>query len=140
MTDSHVVSGLKAKRDEIKRAILDHEQKIKTARADLATLNEALAIFGEFSGNPKKYFERRQLFERGELMRIIMDAFRDAPDGLTTRELTEIAMEAKSFDLEDDKLFARVSHSVGNALAGYRRAKQIRGDGVRQGVQVWRKD
>lgn len=72
-------------------------------------------------------------------MRIIMDAFRDAPDGLTTRELTEIAMEAKSFDLEDDKLFARVSHSVGNALAGYRCAKQIRVDGVRQGVQVWRR-
>jgi hypothetical protein len=67
MPESHVVSGLKAKRDEVKRAILDYEQKIKTARADLATLNEALAIFGEFSGNPKKYFERRQLFERGEL-------------------------------------------------------------------------
>ncbi|HKI60721.1 MAG TPA: hypothetical protein VKA31_00360 [Mariprofundaceae bacterium] len=139
MPESHVVSGLKSKRDEIKRAILDYEQKIKTARADLATLNEALAIFGEFSGNPKKYFERRQLFERGELMRIIMDAFRDAPDGLTTRELTEIAMEAKGFDLDDDKLFARVTHSVGNALAGYKRAKQIRADGVRQGVQVWKR-
>lgn len=140
MTDSHVVSGLKAKRDDIKRAILDYEQKIKTARADLATLNEALAIFGEFSGNLKKCFERRQLFERGELMRIIMDASRDAPDGLTTRELTEIAMKANAFDLEDDKLFARVTHSVGNALAGYKRAKQIRADGVRQGVQVWNRN
>jgi hypothetical protein len=56
---------------------------------------------------------------------------------LATRDITVIAMEAKSFDLEDDKLFARVSHSVGNALAGYRRAKQIRADGVRQGVQFW---
>lgn len=35
MADSHVVSGLKAKRDEIKRAILDQERKIKSARGDL---------------------------------------------------------------------------------------------------------
>lgn len=62
MSESHVVSGLKTKRDEIKRAILDYDEKIKTARADLQTINEALAIFGEFSGNPKKYFERRKIF------------------------------------------------------------------------------
>jgi len=48
ITESRVVSELKAKRDEIQRAILDHEQKVKTARADLATLNETLAIYGEF--------------------------------------------------------------------------------------------
>jgi len=71
-------------------------------------------------------------------MRIIMDAFRDAPDGLTKQDITVIAMEAKSFDLDDDKQFARVSHSVGNALVGFRRAKQIRVDGMRHGVQVWR--
>jgi hypothetical protein len=32
MAESHVVSGLKAKRDEIQRAVRDHQNKIKAAR------------------------------------------------------------------------------------------------------------
>jgi hypothetical protein len=65
MSESHVVSGLKAKRDEIKRAVFEYQQKIKAARADLATINEALSIFGESSGEPRTYFQRDQIFDRG---------------------------------------------------------------------------
>ena len=67
MAEPHVTSGLKAKREEIKRAILDQEQKLKSTRADLATINEALAIFGESSGEPRTYFQRDQIFDRGDL-------------------------------------------------------------------------
>jgi hypothetical protein len=65
MAECHVVSSLKAKRDEIRPAILDQERKIKSVRADLATINEALSIFGESSGEPRTYFQRDQIFDRG---------------------------------------------------------------------------
>ncbi len=43
----------------------------------LAHRDLVLAIFGEFSDNPKTYFQRDQLFEGGELFRVLFDALRD---------------------------------------------------------------
>lgn len=126
MAESHVVSGLKAKRDEIQRAIRDHQNKIKAARDDLATLNQALAIFGESSGKPKSYLQRSQLFRRGELMRIIFDALRDAPDGLSVHDLALIAMKDRGMDADDVELHKRVIRSVSIALSDYRRSGRIR--------------
>jgi hypothetical protein len=139
MSESHVVSGLKAKRDEIKRAILDHQRKIKAARADLATINEALSIFGESSGEPRTYFQRDQIFDRGDLPRIIFDALRNATRPLSTIELAAIVMQAKGFDTEDRELATRVSHGVGMALNRYRKYGQVVADGFAGKVRVWRR-
>jgi hypothetical protein len=138
MSESHVVSGLKAKRDEIKRGILDQERKIKAARADLATINEALAIFGESSGEPRTYFQRDQIFDRGDLPRIIFDALRAATRPLSTVELATIVMKAKGFDTEDHDRATRVSHGVGMALNRYRKNGQVVADGFDGKVRVWR--
>lgn len=139
MADSHVVSGLRAKKAEVLRAIADYEDKIKAARAALVTLNEALAIFGEFTGNPKRYFERHQIFERGELFRIIFDALRDAPAGLMTTELAAIAIKAKDIPAHDTELQKRVARSISTALNDYARDGRIVSHGFHGRVRVWRR-
>jgi hypothetical protein len=139
MAECHVVSSLKAKRDEIRRAILDQERKIKSVRADLATINEALSIFGESSGEPRTYFQRDQIFDRGDLPRIIFDALRNATRPLSTTELAAIVIQAKGFDTEDRELASRVSHGVGMALNRYRKYGQVVADGFDGKVRVWRR-
>jgi hypothetical protein len=138
MAESHVVSGLKAKRDEIKRAIRDQEQKLKSTRADLATINEALAIFGETSKEPRTYYHRDQIFDRGDLPRIIFDALRAATRPLSTTELAAIVMQAKGFDTENRELATRVSHGVGMALNRYRKYGQVVADSFAGKVRRWR--
>ncbi|NJM36025.1 MAG: hypothetical protein HC850_16565 [Rhodomicrobium sp.] len=132
------MSGLKAKREEIKRAILDHQRKIKAARADLEAINQALAVFGEYSGNPKTYFKRDQIFERGELFRVLFDALRNAAGPLSTTDLATIAMQSKRLDRANRELVLRVSHSVGIALNRYRNRGQIVSDGFAGKVRRWR--
>ena len=100
MAEFHVVGGLKAKQEEIRRRVADLEKQIKACRSDLATISDALRIFGE----PTKYAKEDRLFERGERARIIFDAIREAPDGLDTKELAVIVMKAKGLDLDESEL------------------------------------
>ena len=47
MTDSHLVSGLKAKEEEIKKRISGLRKEIKACQDDLEAIRKALRIFGE---------------------------------------------------------------------------------------------
>ncbi|MGO9170481.1 MAG: hypothetical protein ACLP7P_00740 [Rhodomicrobium sp.] len=63
MSDTHVVSGLKAKQHEIRRRISDLEGEIKSCRLDLVSISETLRIFGD----PEAYTKPEALFGRGDL-------------------------------------------------------------------------
>jgi hypothetical protein len=82
------------------RRISELEKQIKACRSDLATISDALRIFGE----PSKYAREDRLFDRGERARIIFDTLREAPDGLDTKELAVIVMKAKGLDLDETEL------------------------------------
>jgi uncharacterized protein involved in exopolysaccharide biosynthesis len=45
MTDSHVVSALKAKRAEVSGHVGDLERKLKQTRANLASIDAAIRLF-----------------------------------------------------------------------------------------------
>jgi hypothetical protein len=72
MVEFHVVSGLKAKQEEIRRRISELEKQIQTCRGDLRTILEALSIFGK----PERYAKGDRLFGRGESSKTILDALR----------------------------------------------------------------
>jgi len=61
MAEPPVVSGLRAKQDEIRRRIRSLLMQLKACRADFAAMDRALYIFGE----PAKYPKRPRLFGRG---------------------------------------------------------------------------
>ena len=100
MANSHIISGLKAKQEQIRREIRDLEKKLQASRKDLATITDALRVFGEAQSKAKP----EKLFGRGERYRISLDALREAPDGLDTKEITAAIAKAKGLSLNDAEL------------------------------------
>lgn len=139
MTEPIVVSQLKQKREEILRGVRVLEAKLREARTDLGTINGTLRIFGEDTGEPRGYSNRVKLFASGELSRTIYDALRDAPNGLDSAELADIAMRSKGYDREDKALRVKVKHSVCNAMVRYAREGKVSAGEIRRGIRVWRR-
>jgi len=133
MGEPHVVSGLRAKQEEIRRRIRILQKQLTACRADLATMDRALYVFGE----PAKYPKRPQLFGRGERARIIFDALREAPDGLDTKELAIIVMKAKGLELDKAGLFQLRRH-ICIGLQRFLSKGRVKQGAMRNGVRVWR--
>lgn len=133
MAESHVISALKSKQDEIRRRIADLEKQVKACRSDLATISEALRIFGE----PDKYAKEDRLFDRGERARIIFDALREAPAGLDTKELAAIVMKAKGLDLDESE-FSALRRHIGIGMQRFLAKGHVLQGEMRDGVRVWR--
>jgi hypothetical protein len=59
MADSHVVSGLKAKQEEIKKRISDLKKQVRQAQDELRTVSKTLRIFGENARTGRDHLFRR---------------------------------------------------------------------------------
>ncbi len=136
MAESHVISALKTKRDELRRAIRVYDGRHKKANADLSSINSALRIFGEEADEPP--LRRRSLFAARQLPRLIFDALREAPAGLDTCEIVHAVMVANGMDSGDTALRKRVYHSVSNTLLYFAKKKRVAAGGLRNSVRVWR--
>ncbi len=132
MAESHVVSGLRAKQEEIRRRIFELEKQSRSCRADLHTISEALRIFGE----PDKYAKEAPFLGGGDRTRIIFDALRESPNGLDTKELALIVMKAKRLDLEDAEL-AKLCRLIGITLHRLRAKGRVKQGEMRDGVRMW---
>jgi hypothetical protein len=136
MAEPHIISGLKAKQDELRRRISDLEKKIKETRSDLATITEALRICGDTAPTSKP---GSNLFKPGELSRIILDALR-ASDGMDANELTERVMEDLAMDRSNAALVKKVRDRVGVALLRYHARGYIKQGQLRNRMRVWHCD
>ncbi len=98
MAESHVVSGLRAKEEEIKKKISSLRKEIKECQDDLTAVRKALRIFGETwrAGGSR-------LFRRGEMNKIVLDALRTNPEGLDVDQLASFGVEREGFDPEDQE-------------------------------------
>jgi len=134
MTETHVVSGLKAKQHEIRRRISELEDEIKVCRTDLVSISETLRIFGD----PDAYVKPEALFSRGDLARTIFDALRGSPDGQDLHQLTDIVAKANSLDMEDIQLAQTIRTRVNNALYRYMRKGEVINRKGRDGIRMWR--
>jgi hypothetical protein len=139
MADPIVISQLRQKRKEIEAAIHELETRLRDAHSDLSTINSTLRIFGEESGEPKKYLDHHTLFHSGEQSRILYDALREAKDGLDTSELADLAMKHKGYNPDDRITRARVKHSVTNAMLRYASRGKVETGEIRRGIRVWRR-
>lgn len=132
MADFHVVSGLKAKQEEIRKRISDLKREIKVSQDELAAVSKTLRLFGE---NYRTGGDR--LFRRGDLPRIVFDALRENPEGLNVDQLAAIAMQDEGIDASDPELTATVRQRCMMAMYRYLDkgviVKERRGS-----VRVWR--
>ncbi len=132
MADSHVISGLKAKQEEIRKRISNLKKEIKVCQDELAAVSKTLRIFGE---NPRTGQDR--LFRRGELPCIIFDALREAHEGLDVDQIAAAVMKAEGIETDDAETIATVRQRCTMAMYRYvdrgKVVKQRRGS-----VRVWR--
>jgi len=134
MSESHVISGLKAKQHDIRVRIWELEDDIKACRADLVSISEALRIFGD----PDAYVKPEALFGRGDLARTIFDALRTSLDGLDVSALTNIVAKANNLDMNDPQLAQLIRKRVHCAMYRYMHRNEVFNRKGRDGVRVWR--
>lgn len=123
MTESHVVSALRAKRVEESGHIADLERKLVKHRANLAHIDATIRVFSPSldpdSIPPKRTYRRTRYFAKGELSRRVLSALRQA-DGklMTTAAIARAVMTEKGFPIDEGALFDAV---IGMALTVLRR-------------------
>ena len=139
MSESHVVSGLAAKRSELAGLIDHHQKEIDRLVGDLVHLDAAIKLFSpEFNlGTIKRKQYRRysRLFKQGECYRLAIDALRSAGGPVSTAAITEKIMVRKGLQEEQRKT---VSDSVNNSLRYAERNNVVMRDGVDGPSLVWK--
>ncbi len=132
MAEPHVISGLKAKEEEIKRQISKLRKEIKASQEDLDAIRKALRIFGETwrAGGSR-------LFRRGEMSKIVLDALRTNPEGLDVDQSVAIVIEREGFDPSAKETVATIRQRCAVAMYRFMDRGQIVKEG-RNGVRVWR--
>src|ERR1017187_9818333 len=93
----HVLTVLRAKRNDVSEQVKVAEKKLTTLRAALANLDAAMAILTpdhpEHIPNRKKY--RTGYFGRNELPRLVRGALREASAPMSTAVVAGVCMKAK---------------------------------------------
>ncbi len=138
MAEIRTVTTLRTKRDAIERAIISYETRLAQAKADLAHINAALAIFEGASepGGHKVYVNIERLFGYGEIATLSAAAL--TAGDMTTPQVTQRIMAAKGMDTGDKVLAKRLCLTVVQSLRGLARRRRVQMVQKVQGVCIWR--
>jgi hypothetical protein len=135
MTETHVVSALRAKRAEISGYIHDLEKKVRTWRARLAHIDASIKIFSP-EADPdaipmRRTYRRSGYFKKGELARLSMDELRKA-DGqpITTAAIVAAILNQKELPKADPAL----ATSLNERVLTYLREQRKRGAVTKSGT------
>jgi hypothetical protein len=138
MADSRTAETLRNKRDEIAQSIDDYEARLAQAKADLAHIDAAIAIFATSDGAKpvRPYVDIRRLFKRGEMAAISREALKDGPRN--TRELAQAVMAAKGLNAGDRVMAKAISYRLIHTLRIAARTGKIVGIGKHKAARIWR--
>jgi hypothetical protein len=140
MADPHVVSTLRAKREEIERSIAYLESKLTEARVVLSHVNAVLRLY-ELGPDPHLPFpahmDLNRLFRRGELVSLAKQALSASGQPMTTREIALAVVDAKGWDTQDKVLRSAVAYRLVQALTMQAKRGKLASPGKRGNVRVW---
>jgi hypothetical protein len=94
------IAALRKRREEITGQVHDAEKRVTKLRAALANLDAAIAILTPDHADyvaPRRHYDRRGYFKRGELSRLVREALRDAGKPLAAGEIAAAIIAAKRF-------------------------------------------
>ena len=120
MSESHIVSGLVAKRSELSGLIEHYMQKIKSMDADLHHLDAAIKLF-----NPdydlrtirvKQHRKKNLFFKFGECARLVLDVLRESGSLMSTEAVALAVIKKKNFDATDKDLLVFFKKAAITAL------------------------
>jgi hypothetical protein len=102
MAESHVVTGLVAKRAELAGRIEAARRQLEQLEADVGHLDGAIKLFApdykleDIRAKPAR--RRNRLFVQGECQRLILEIFRDAAQPLSAARLAEVLAQRKGLE------------------------------------------
>jgi len=113
MAKSQAMRTLEKKRADLKADLAHVDMMRDRTLASLAHIEATLAILREAKerGAPSGY-QRRWLFRRGELKRLILAAEREATGPLTHREVARAIIARMGWDREDRELAVMMAEKV----------------------------
>lgn len=127
---NHIVAGLIAKRRELAGVIAELERQLARHRADLTHVDGVLRVLASdldpASIKPKRVYRCTRYFERNELSRLCLAAFRIATDSLSVNDLVGRVMAEKGFDSADAILRASIRSQVSAILKRLHRQGTIK--------------
>lgn len=138
MGEIRTVTTLRRKRDEVRRSIKLYEKRLDQARADLAHLSAAIAIFESKSGDITlpAYADIQRLFRYGEAFKLCTAALASGP--MTTKELAVYVAKAKGLNGTDAVMRRTMARHLIHSLRLRAKQGQLAIDGKRKGTIVWR--
>jgi len=107
MAESHVVSGLVAKRSELSGQIMHHQEVMRQLSVAIGNIDGAIKLFDpDYDLRTIKAKAPKQgnpWFEHGETNRMVLDALRTAAQPLSTRQIGEAMVSLKDVAVESIK-------------------------------------
>lgn len=102
MAETHVVSGLAAKRSELTGLILDYQKKIDQMRAAVGHLDASIKLFAPDYDlrkvRAKAPRQRNSYFKPDECQRLVLEIFRDAGGTApSSRQIGDQLVQRKGF-------------------------------------------
>jgi hypothetical protein len=139
MGEIRTVTTLRRKRDEVRRAVKLYEKRLDQARADLAHLSAAIAIFESQTGDITlpAYADIQRLFRYGEAFKLCSAALQ-ANGPMTTKELAVYVAKAKGLDASDAIMRRTMARHLIHSLRLRAKQGQLVIDGKRKGTIIWR--
>jgi hypothetical protein len=117
MAESHVISGLVAKRADLSGLVAHHRQEVARLQADLQHLDATIKLFEpDFnlkSIKSKQVRQRSQYFERGEGQRLVLESLRLIGQPAL---LSVIAQQVATFKAFDTAELPAIEHSLDSIL------------------------
>jgi hypothetical protein len=102
MAESHVVSGLLSKREEIAGQISTIQAEIGRLQGALTYLDNTIKLFSPQYDlrtiKGKRTYTKSKNFERGEAQRMTLDVLREFKKPLCSREIVDELLERKSIE------------------------------------------
>ena len=138
MAESHVISGLVAKRADLSGLVAHHRQEVARLQADLQHLDATIKLFEpDFnlkSIKSKQVQQRSQYFERGEGQRLVLEALRLIGQPAL---LSVIAQQVATFKAFDAAELPAIEHSLDSILRRAERSGLVQRLGRDSHGTVW---
>lgn len=139
MAESHVISGLIAKRSELTGLVDHYHKELEHLGNNLAHIDATIKLFSpDFNlGTIKRkhYRQYSRIFKHGECYRLALEALRDANGAISTVMIADGIMKRMALQEEQRKT---VVDSVNNSLRYAEKANLICRDGMDKLSILWK--
>lgn len=139
MTNPQIINTLEGKRQHLEDRVCWLEKALEQARADLSHIAAVVRLYEAPDAGEEfpTHMNLSRLFARGELPMICNDALKAAPDGLSTRQLALIVIDAKGLDARDRHLRTSIAYRIVQVMRRQEKQRRVKRIGKLDGAIVW---